>query len=317
MTSRSKVQRLATGCARPPRPTLRGLTTGTVKVITTARQEPVVLWGDDFSSWLGVVQELSLRPVAVILSRLDLVALVQATVGTDCFVGLASEVEAVLGALSGKCRLGLVDGHPTRKFCELGDRFGLDCIIGTKNVRRRIDGWRHDSFAFKHCDVAGVTITPSHGVCLLRGDQLPLRSALPFYVPRDVSTMLSVMAPTHKFRAAPEEPVLTPLGCANLGTLEHPYYHGGGLLPPSIDRRTRILAPGLYAPKGHWALRPLTLEEVVLAKDFGRILPNLLAVGRLENDLLQRLVPGKSLVALATRWGCHGGGGLLFTKSVY
>jgi hypothetical protein len=35
---------------------------------------------------------------------------------------------------------------------------------------------------------------------------------------------------------------------------------------------------------------------------------NLLAVGRLDNRFLQRLVPGKSLIAIAKRWCCYGGG---------
>jgi hypothetical protein len=247
--------------------------------------------------------------VAVILSTLSLVELVRATVDSDCFVGLAADVEPILASLSGKCRLGLVDGRPNTAICALSERIGLECLVGTKNLRRSIRGWRHDSYAFKHCDVGGVTTTPMHGVCLLRGDQLPLRDFLPSFVPRDASTMLSVQAPTHKYRVAPASVVLTPLGCENLGSLRKAYYHGGGLLPETIDRKTCVLAPGVYAPKGHWALRPLTLEEVLVAKDFGRIVPNLLAVGRLENYFLQRLVPGKSLVVLATRWGCNGGGG--------
>jgi hypothetical protein len=79
------------------------------------------------------------------------------------------------------------------------------------------------------------------------------------------------------------------------------------LLPEFIDRKTCVLTPGAYAPKGKWALRPLTLEEILVAKDFGRIAPGLLAAGRLDNYFLQRLVPGKNLVAVAQRWGCNGG----------
>jgi hypothetical protein len=84
--------------------------------------------------------------------------------------------------------------------------------------------------------------------------------------------MLSVQAPSHRYKPAPSTAVLTPLGCKNLGSFAAPYYHGGGLLPGTLDRKTRVLAPGLYAPKGHWALRPLTVEEVFVAKDFGRSL---------------------------------------------
>jgi hypothetical protein len=46
-----------------------------------------------------------------------------------------------------------------------------------------------------------------------------------------------------------------------------------------------------------------------MAKDFGRLLPGLIAVERLNNQFLDSLVPGKILVALATQWGCNGGGG--------
>jgi hypothetical protein len=77
----------------------------------------------------------------------------------------------------------------------------------------------------------------------------------------------------------------------NLGSWRNLYYHGGGLLPECIDCKTCELATGVYAPKGHWALWPLTLEEVLMAKDFGRILPALLGAGRLENYFLQQLVP--------------------------
>jgi hypothetical protein len=83
---------------------------GTVAVASSARCQPVILWGDTFSSWLGAAQELHLRPVAVILSTLDSVELVRASVGVDCFVGLAGDVEIILDSLRGKCRLGLVDG---------------------------------------------------------------------------------------------------------------------------------------------------------------------------------------------------------------
>ena len=77
---------------------------------SSARCQPVILWGDAFSSWLGAAQELALRPLAVILSTLDSLDLVRASVRVDCLVGLARDVEVILGSLSGKCRIGLVDG---------------------------------------------------------------------------------------------------------------------------------------------------------------------------------------------------------------
>jgi hypothetical protein len=99
--------------------------------------------------------------------------------------------------------------------------------------------------------------------------------------------MLSVQAPTRKYQDAPPSMVLMPLRCKNLGTWQTPYYHGGGLLPECLDGGTCVLAPDIYVPKGKWDLQPLTLEKVLVAKDFGHILPDLLATGRLENHFLQ------------------------------
>jgi hypothetical protein len=65
--------------------------------------------------------------------------------------------------------------------------------------------------------------------------------------------MLSVQAPTDRFRDPPQAAVLLPLGSENLGTLRAPYFHGGGLLPGPIDQKTLLLTPGTYAPKGKWA----------------------------------------------------------------
>jgi hypothetical protein len=61
-----------------------------------------------------------------------MVELVCATVGVDCFVGLADE--SMLLSLSGRCRLGLVDGRPNVKICGLWTQLGLECIIGTKII---------------------------------------------------------------------------------------------------------------------------------------------------------------------------------------
>jgi hypothetical protein len=116
------------------------------------------------------------------------------------------------------------------------------------------------------------------------------------------------MAQATKYRPVPDARVLFPLRCENLGTAACPYYHGGGLLPGNLDRRTEVLTPGCFTPKQHWALRPMTFEEVLVAKDFGKVLAELLSCGKLNNAFIQTLTPGKLLVALASRWGCNGWG---------
>jgi hypothetical protein len=300
----AKVRQTKPTVARPCRPTLRGLTTGTVMVDTTSSDlKPVILWGDEFSSWLWVLDELKLRPIAVILSCVNSVDLVRGCIGEDCFVGLATDMDKnVLLSLRGLSKLGLVDGRVTSQIGAFASTLALECITGTTSLRRPISGWCHDTWAFSHCEVGGVTTRSTQGCCLIPGTQ-----PLPFAVPRDASTVLCPMATSLKYRPAPVSRVMFPLGCKNLGTTAHPHYHRGGLLPGNLDRRTEVLSPGVFAPKRHWALRNLTLEEVLLAKDFGKVLANLLSSGTMTNLFLKSLTPGKTLVVLVGRWGCNGG----------
>jgi hypothetical protein len=235
---------------------------------------------------------------------------VRGSVGADCFVGLEADFnETIAQSLRGICKLGLVDGRVTLKTCELAEKLDLACILGTKSLRRPIQGWTHDSWTVQHCDRGGVTTRLTTGCCLIPGVNFPKLECLEGSVPRDASTVLDARAPARKYRAAPLNCVVMPLGCENLGSDGKPYFHGGGLLPGDLDRRTEVLTPGVYARKGDWALRRLTLEEVLVAKDYGKVLTDLLSVGTLSNALLRNLTPGKTLVALAERWGCNNGGG--------
>jgi hypothetical protein len=78
-----KVRQLDSNVSRHCRPTLQGLTTGTVSVNPTLDLEPVLLWGTDFCSWIGVLQELKFRPVFIVLTCLDSVELVKASVSCE------------------------------------------------------------------------------------------------------------------------------------------------------------------------------------------------------------------------------------------
>jgi hypothetical protein len=105
----------------------------------------------------------------------------------------------------------------------------------------------------------------------------------------------------------------------NLGCSKHPIYHGGGLLPGMIDRKTRVLTPGVYAPPGKWAVRPMSYLEVLLSKDVSETLSKVLVVFPPASDqILRAFVPGKCLVlgfrALFRDW--NGGGIFGGMKSV-
>jgi hypothetical protein len=138
-----------------------------VKVRTQQRREPVILWGNEFCSWLGVLDELGLRPSAVVLSSAAKIGLVQSAVGVDCFVGLADDfVEVLLPILRGKCQLGLMDGRVTKSVSDLAEKLDLSYLIGTVGLRRRIPGWSRDTLSLRHCEVGGITTCLTQGVCL-------------------------------------------------------------------------------------------------------------------------------------------------------
>jgi hypothetical protein len=226
-----------------------------VTVTSKRRKEPVILWGDEFCSWIGVLEELGLCPAAVILSSMDAIHLVKGVVGIECFVGTASDLEAVLlPSLRGKCRLGLVDGRVTGKLCEMATQLNLSRLIETTCVQRKVPGWENDSMTLRHCEVGGITTTLTQGCCLTRGKESLTSEPIQVIVSRDASTVLSPTAPSRKYQPKPKTRVVLPLGCENLGSEARPHYHGGGLLPATVDRKTSVLTPGVYAPKDSWAL---------------------------------------------------------------
>ncbi len=150
------------------------------------------------------------------------------------------------------------------------------------------------------------------GGCRALGSSTPSCHAIRSSVCRDASTVLSVMAPARKYRPTPPSTTVTPLGCEQLGTRDSPCFHGGGLLPEGCDRKTVVLTPGLFAPKGKWAKRTLTIKEVLISKDCGRVAVQFLAGGKVTNALLHNLLPGKWLIALANQYECNEGGYFFF-----
>eukprot|EP00978_Attheya_sp_CCMP212_P042818 scaffold267806_cov39-Attheya_sp.AAC.1 len=96
------------------------------------------------------------------------------------------------------------------------------------------------------------------------------------------------------YRPVPSSIHLLPLRCEQLGNGSSKYYHGGCLLPDTVSRGTRVLTPTLLAPKGSWAVRCLSVEEVLLAHDWPMCLIELAANCC---HTLPPLIPRKSLVA--------------------
>jgi hypothetical protein len=75
--------------------------------------------------------------------------------------------------------------------------------------------------------------------------------------------------------------MVEPLGYKQLRINPFPCFHGGGLLPENCNRGTVMLTQGMFAPKGKWVMHNLTVKEVLIAKDCGRVAVNLLGSGNM------------------------------------
>jgi hypothetical protein len=114
----TKIRRLdADGAGRLDQSILWGLTTRTVALTSRRKKEHVILWGNRFCLWIGILGELGLLPAATILSSLNTIHLAQGAAGIECFVGTPSNFQKVLlPSLRGKVWLGLVDGRVLANF---------------------------------------------------------------------------------------------------------------------------------------------------------------------------------------------------------
>jgi hypothetical protein len=148
----------------------------------------------------------------------------------------------------------------------------------------------------KHVGVTVCSLTPNVFNPVVTGDPV---------VGRDASTIMGSKGHSLFYRPAPLDIHLTPLRCEILGNARTPFVHGGGLLPADVSRKTRVLTPTLFAPKGTWGVRMLSGEELLLAHDWPMF--HIDAVGDSCKDF-PSLLPGKCLVAGLRQLVGNGGG---------
>jgi hypothetical protein len=227
--------------------------------------------------------------------------LVKSLVEEDCLIVTETKAQEILAPHTlNNSSLCLVNGQVASDTACFLERCGITRILGTKGIWWNIPGWSHATWTGDHTQLGDVTTSSISGLCLALGAATPRAIERPDGIGRDASTVLSIKAPARHYRSAPPNCMVEPLGCVDVGTPRLPCFHGGGLLPGNCDRKTLVLSPGLYAPKGKWARRNMTVEEVLvlIAKDCGRVSLQLLGTARIRNELLRNIIAGKCLVAL-------------------
>ena len=126
------------------RSTLRGLTTGIVKLRTDSELKPCVVFGGEFSSWIPVLRELGYRAVLVILRDEKLLATVEDLVDDKCAIWCGPDWTVFGQAMPyfgvGRNMMGLVDGRITAELRDLAEGMGIQTLVGTKGSRRGFPG---------------------------------------------------------------------------------------------------------------------------------------------------------------------------------
>ena len=138
-------------------------------------------------------------------------------------------------------------------------------------------------------------------LCVVRHSRRPLlglpRACAPV-VFRNATTVLSHLLLGVKFRAKLKEVFLKPLRCLNLGTSEHPFYHGQGWLPATLNRQVHVVTPVLNSGchGGKWGLRYLSGREILLCKEVSVQQTEILQPEHSNDSFLAAILLGKSLV---------------------
>jgi hypothetical protein len=294
------------------RPTLQGLTTERVTLNRHQGSTKCVVVYQSYPSWVFVLGELGLDPQCwVLVQDPDHAEVVAQVVPTGCkaLSGNPTEMSSLLGDPA-RVKLGLIDGALTSSLSALFEGLGVHTVYYTQRMRRRLPGWNNFNACVHHAGVGGVTLRTLRFEVL--GESSVGRPSFgPPIAPRDVSTVLSATPQHHGVRKAPKCRHLPDFGCKNIGNTERPVYHGGGWLPATVTLSTRVLNPGIYAPKGTWALRPLTFGEYLSAHDVPETLIRWLRDNKVlgSDASLASLVAGNCLVA---GFRLFNGGGIVF-----
>jgi hypothetical protein len=260
-----------------------------------------IVLGDGFPNWLFHVSALGYQVEHVLLTSPCYVSLIHKICGADVPVWCGSNLADLLSGLSLQVKsiVVLLDGRITMGLLDTLGCAGFGDVISTQTPRRPCRGWQSMFVNVPHTKVRGVTtrvvLVVWHSKTALTGLPLPVEIT----AQRDAATVLSHSTFGRYFCPKPNSILVEPLRCLNLGSSQHPYYHGHGWLPMVLDRNIQVLMPVLNSRMNarQWGLRTLSSEEVLLCNDIGSAAVAVLLSKRQHNTFYSGLVPGKCLLA--------------------
>ena len=248
------------------RETLRGLTTGVIKMSGSRQRLRCIVVGDKFPGWLPHCGALGLEVVCVQVRTNEFINIIEQQVSDTCVVQVGPFSSSMPSA-----SVVLIDGHATTSLLIGASLSKAKLVLSTKRMRRPAYGWIERTHSMTHVEFGGVTDKTEQLVVQFPADS-PLGSFKPRLVAspgRDASTVLLVNEFCRLLRPIPVPLEVFPLRCLNLGSDAWPVYHGAGLLPSNLSRRTWVLSRCARAEAtGKWGKRRVNQLEVLLANDY-------------------------------------------------
>jgi hypothetical protein len=178
------------------RSTLRGLTTGIVKLRSDEALLACVVFGGEFSSWLPVLRELGYRAILVLLREGKHLEAVEDLVEDKCAIWCGSDWGVFGAAMPSfevtRNMMGFVDGRVTDELRRMAEGMGVQTLVGTKGARRTFPGWQVACQRVEHSAVGGVTPGVVTLTAMTRRPNMLAGGGPPFVVAQDASTVLSV-----------------------------------------------------------------------------------------------------------------------------
>jgi hypothetical protein len=193
--------------------------------------------GDSFSSWLIHVPELGFRVDQVIVKSPCHVAFIHRVCGDDVPVWCGTDWRTLVSTLSlhEDLKVCLLDGQVTLGLLEVLEGVGIVEVLSTQTPQQACRLWQSAFVVVPHSEVGGVT---TQVVTIVRHSKESL-SGLPtplvLTAQRDAATVLLHATFGRYFQPKPENTLIDPLRCPNLGTISNPFYHGYGWLPEILS----------------------------------------------------------------------------------
>ena len=132
------------------RPTLRGLTTGSLMVADSSSTSPCLVFGTSFNRWLPVLSQLGFHAVGVVVTDTSCLEAIRLWVSPTCRIFVSPQwTQGFPLPLPTAGPVGFLDCRFTHGVASLFESAGLHQVLSLGGFRRSLPGWNVASFSIE------------------------------------------------------------------------------------------------------------------------------------------------------------------------